>query len=245
MFRCLSLLPAIVASFAVMTSVVFGFYCQSVKFVSSTGTDDFEDLLAGPFYQFTKQYTTVAGRQVETFGCAALPDSMEADAKLKTVRAFTVIAGVLGGLITFGLWLAPCLAIWSDASWKCLAITIITILPLFQGLTFLILDSSFCTDNTALAGTGIQYGTCQWEQGLTSNVLSVVLWLITGLSMLGIPAPRRDPPGPPEIQVVEYVKNPATGLITETAETAVDVISPEQTYEQADAMITMMDDKKK
>lgn len=83
----------------------------------------------------------------------------------------------------------------------------LVVLPLFQGLTFLIYNSSFCTDNPILALYGVSddYSSeCQWNQGSTANVVSVVLWFLTGVAMMVVGCPQRPVRPPPETQAVAY-----------------------------------------
>jgi len=83
----------------------------------------------------------------------------------------------------------------------------IVVLPLFQGLTFLIYNSSLCTDNPVLAELGVSADysqECQWDGGSTSNAASVALWFLTGVAMVIVGCPKRPPRPPPETQAVTY-----------------------------------------
>jgi hypothetical protein len=62
---------------------------------------------------------------------------------------------------------------------------------------------------------------CQWGQGLTANVVSTVLWFLTGATMLVMGVPERQARPPPETQTVTYQQTTnADGTVT-VAETAV------------------------
>jgi len=200
--------PACIAALAFATSFVSGFYCQTIQFAPLSGTGGVE-LQMGPWYARGEvQVSTAGGYYVTNYVCTSLPTGTVVDSKLKTVRAFTIISPLFGGFLTIGLWLAICFGRGIPTpTWNCWAGLFLVMMPLYQGLTFLILDSSFCLNNTALASTGLYSGECQWGQGSTANVISVILWFFTGVSMLVLGAPpsrRPDPNGPAETQTVTY-----------------------------------------
>jgi hypothetical protein len=93
----------------------------------------------------------------------------------------------------------------------------------FQGLTFLVYPSSLCTDNPIIAMMGWEGSfepECAWDQGTTCNVISTVLWFLTGVCMLVQGPPQRPPPEPVETQAVTYQKtvNPdGTSTVAEVA----------------------------
>jgi hypothetical protein len=227
--RCLSLIPAVVASFAIMTSFLASFWCQTIKFnpTSDSGVSDGAALQFGPWYQNSvQQSTVVVGGETKIFinnVCVLFPSGTYVDPKLKAARAFTVIAGVVGGMMTVGLWLAPCAYGRAAANWKCYAVTLMTFVTAFQGLTFLVYPSSLCTDNPVIAMMGWEdsfESECAWDQGTTCNVVSTVLWFLTGVCMLVQGPPQRPPPEPVETQAVTYQRtaNPdGTSTVAEVA----------------------------
>jgi hypothetical protein len=154
---------------------------------------------------------------VQQNSCNAFPKgTLDADPKLKAVRAFGIIVLIVGGMLTWFLWLAPCLYFARESTWKAVAIIFSVILTVFQGLTFLVFHSSFCTDNSILSSYKLSnsYSTdCAWDQGSTSNAISVVLWFLTGVAMLLVGAPKRPVRPPPETQTVTYhrTENPDGG----------------------------------
>lgn len=156
----------------------------------------------GPWYTAATVDVQVGQYIVPQQTCGAFPQGIEADSKLKTVRAFTIITPIIGGLLTFSLWLAPCLYLYSASSWKCTALTFMVLLTTFQGLTFLIFQSSLCTGSYL----SVSLGECQWDQGSTANVLSVIFWFLTGLAMLAVGVPERPERPPTETQAVTYEK---------------------------------------
>jgi len=197
----------------------------------------------GPWSQQATQVSTlqVGGepRYIISDTCVSLPDGTEVDAYLKTVRAFSIIAPIIGGILTVGLWLAPCFYRFSAGTWSCLAVMFIVVLPLFQGLTFLIYSSSLCTDNSVLAASGVSeyYSSeCQWDEGSSTNAASVVLYFLTGIVMLLNGHPKRPPTPPPETQEVTYQRTTNPNGTTTVAEVAVvkgTAVPPPPTLEEA------------
>lgn len=136
----------------------------------------------------------------------------------------SIIAPIIGGLLTVGLWLAPCWYRFQHGSWRSLAIFFLVFMTLFQGLTFLIYSSSMCLDNPVLAMSGssdLHSSECSWGQGSTSNAISVVLWFLTGAAMLAVGCPERPPRGPPETQTVTYQQTTNPDGTTTVSEVAV------------------------
>lgn len=196
-----------------MTSFLANFWCQSIAFTPDAGEPDLQTIRVGPWsaaVKVTNSIQNIGGTQyfVEENSCAAFPSgTVEADAKLRTVRAFGIIASVLGGLLLFFLYLSSCLYLVEEGSWRSVAIFISVFLTLFQGLTFLIFDSAFCTDNSILTAynlTNSYSEECTWEQGSTANVIAVVFWFLTGLAMIYNGAPKRPERAPAEMQTVTY-----------------------------------------
>ena len=208
-------MPAVFASLAFVTSFLFSFWCESVKFIPDPSQNvSVPDLHFGPWYQ-RKQETvedSVGGdpRYFIQNKCVEYPGNFGVDSSWKTARAFSVMAPIIGGLGAFVLWLAPCLYFMNEATWRLLAIIFIVVVTLFQGLTFLFFKSDACKDNLVVdqfetLGDGNLYpDECEWDEGSTANVLSVVLFFLTGVTMLILGAPVRPPRPPPETQTVTY-----------------------------------------
>jgi len=215
LYRCLHLLPAIFATLAFMTAFLFSFWCESIKFtLNETAQVDAPSLHFGPWYQRQQAVEEEGvGGESRFFirnKCVAYPGSVSVDSSWKTTRAFSIMAPIIGGLGAFVLWLAPCLYFLNESSWRSLAIIFIVVVTLFQGLTFLFLKSNACKDNLIVAqfenlGDGSLYpDECEWDEGSTTNVISVVLFFLTGVTMLILGVPVRPPRPPPETQTVTY-----------------------------------------
>lgn len=215
----MGLIPAFISTFALLTSMLGTLWCYSIKFAPTNSNESTISL--GAWSQQTYERSTIGNYYVIEQTCSPLPSGIEVDAKLRTVRAFSIITPILGGLLTVSLWFAPCFNRHSAKSWKTLATFYCVFLTLFQGLTFLIYPSIFCTDNTLVALLGGSYNQkCQWGQGSTANVISVVLWFCTGVSMIIVGVPVKEARPPPETQEVTYerTQNPdGTSTVAQVA----------------------------
>jgi hypothetical protein len=214
--RCLSLLPAILASFAIMTSFLFSFWCESIKFAALESSEDLPDIQAGVWYVRDTERQEIAGKYVVREVCVDYPSGTDLDSEWRTVRAFSIITGVIGGILAFVLWISPCLYFLDDSRWRSVALLLIVVMTLFQGLTFLLFRSVACTDSPildALGATALYDDECEWDSGSTANVFSTVLWFCTGIAMLALGAPQRPERPPTETQTVTYqqTENPEGG----------------------------------
>jgi hypothetical protein len=216
LLRCLGLLPAVLASFAIMTSFLFSFWCESIKFTALVSSEDLPDIQAGVWYVRDTERQEIAGKYVVREVCVDYPSGTDLDSEWRTVRAFSIITGVIGGILTFVLWLSPCLYFLSDSTWRSVALLFIVVMTLFQGITFLLFRSVACTDSPildALGATALYDDECEWDSGSTANVFSTVLWFCTGIAMLALGAPQRPERPPTETQTVTYqqTENPQGG----------------------------------
>ena len=233
-------IPAFLSTIALTASFVSGLWCQSIKFQAADDGPN-PTLRFGAWYRQTTELvelgTIVDGDTkyyVTRSSCEPLDDYGDVDAKWKATRAFTVLAPLLGAFLTFGLYLNACFYRANAATFRYTAIIMYMILlTTFQGLTFLLLDSNLCHDNpilseeesaaaAAAAATEIYPNDCEWDDGMTANVVSTVAWFLTGAVMLYQGAPQRPPRPPPETQAVTYEKTTGPdGTTTVIAETTV------------------------
>lgn len=242
--RCIGLIPISFAFLAVLCCFVSNFYCDSVRFNklpsnadndsdSDSATSDLYDNVAlGPWYWKKTQVDTITdaagNRRVFVRDvCVQLPGSVNIDATWKAVRAFSIMAPLIGGLATFLLAIVNCLYFLTDSQWKALAAIFAVVLTLFQGLTFLIFQSNACSDNPIYAAypsdawSAVYESDCSWGGASTANVFSVALYFLTGLAMLKVGPPRRAPRAPPETQAVTYTQTVNPDGTTTVAETQV------------------------
>ena len=229
--RCLGLIPIGLACFAFICCFINNFWCDSIQFAVSESADtpNLQPVSLGPWNLQKTEVTTISnGGETRVFVrdvCVQLPDEVEIDSKWKAVRAFSIIVPIVGGLATVAVFLTNCTYFMSDALWKSIGILFAVVLTLFQGLTFLLLDSNACSMNPleAISPTSewdeIYSDECEWSSASSANVVSVVGWFLAGLGMLALGAPKRPPRAPAETQTVTYnrtVNADGTTAVVET-----------------------------
>lgn len=240
---CFSWIPAIVASAAFICSLYFGFGCESIQFQPTSNNYNQGSLKFGPWNEMQVTYqTNNVGQYTQvttTKTCVAWQwgsngNSM-VDSKWKTVRAFTVIVAVIGGLLMLALWFVPCRAgRISKSTWSLVAAINSILLTLFQGLTFLFFQSNACINNTMANTLGLYNGKCAWDAGSTANVVSVVLWFLTGVIMLLQGPPECPTFEPPETQSVTYQQETlkdGTTVVVEAKVVKGVAVQPEQGHD--------------
>lgn len=211
--RILGFVPAILATFALLTGLLASFWCQTVQYVpfANATTPDLPILYFGPWLEKAITTDNAGGEAVQVGPtCVPFPEGTYLDPKQRVAQAFGIVATLLGAAVTVALWIGPLRpGSFGPCRWQGLGRCVMTFQTLFQGLTFYALDSKFCTDNPIVASLGWsnEYGSCQWGPGTTCNVISTVLWYVTGTVMCYlIDAPQRtaDPSelSPPEASAV-------------------------------------------
>ena len=212
------------ASMALMCSILYTFWCESFE-IQPFGV---EAVKFGPYYRQETVLVEVGGgqdpyyRTVQT--CTPLDSDISFDSKWKTARAFGVISVLWGALLTIVLYFAPCIYFLSESQWKLIAINFSVIMTLFQGLTFILLQSSLCDDPNELLSIWVAATDddgCNWDGGSTANVFSVALWFLTGVAMMIVGVPTPPPRAPAETQTVTYQKTTNADGTTAVAEVAV------------------------
>ena len=227
-------MPAILATGGTVCSMVSGFWCESIKFEALDPVLENiqrDDLHFGPWKQLEVTIETVEigsgyEKVVTRKECVDWKFDPTIDSKWKAVRAFTIITAIVGGFLAIGLWFVPCLGgRISDTIWRGVAITFTVFLTMFQGLTFLIFSSNACDANSVTLTLQQRYNTlfyedeCSWDSGSTTNVIAVVLFFLTGITMLISGPPKSPPSKPTETQTVTYEKTTAedgTQAVVET-----------------------------
>ena len=231
---------------AVMCSFISSFWCESIKFEATgvynasviSGTP--KDVQVGAWYTKGTEVIQVGTGSDATFFvrevCNSYSNDIEIDAKWKTVRAFSIMAPIIGSIAAVFVLFANCLYFFNAKTWKSMAMLFIVILTLFQGLTFLLLNSNACSENPLLAEappSGFAQDAwisfidtaykqdCTWDAGMTTNVVAVVSWFLTGVAMLAVGVPTRPPLEPAETQEVTYEKTIGPDGTTTVAETGV------------------------
>jgi len=239
------MIPVSLAAMAVLCCFVSNFYCDSIRFNkqeglvsndnggNNTNNANFDNHIAlGPWTWKETKVDTIqdnAGnkRVFVRDVCVALPSSVDIDGTWKAVRAFSIMAPLIGGLATIIIALDNCTYFVSESQWKTLALTFTVVCTLFQGLTFLMFQSSLCSNNPinsvypSETWDTIYKSDCEWGGASTANVFAVVLYFLAGLAMLKVGAPSPPPRGPAETQAVTYTQTVNADGTTTVEETQV------------------------
>jgi hypothetical protein len=178
---------------------------------------------------FEAGFTQVSG------SCVEYGDDVDFDTPWKIARIFAVVAPLAGAFLAICLYVAPCMIFFSRTTYNAMACLFLVLLPGLQGLTLLVLTSDVCKDNPVIenrfnqaiaaqsssntdsnsttpssginedALRSIYDGDCEWDWGTYCNLLSMILFFLTGIIMLLMgPNTRPELANPPEIQEVTY-----------------------------------------
>ena len=214
--RARGIIPLFCVTFAVMTSLIASFWCESVKFTS----DRFPTLRYGLWYQEdfeTTAYTVNDGEDLVievNQECRDYDEGYDINGMWKFARACSVIAPLLGGILGIPLFFSAFFYYLSEGSYRSLAFVYIFVITTLQGCTFLIFRTSLCKDGVApilnriaelLGRQGVYSSSCEWDGGSSANVVATVLWFLTGAFMLSY-YPRAPPTPPAETQTITYEK---------------------------------------
>ena len=188
--RCSRLLPAFLATLALLLSAIANFWCYSVQ-LRPAALDSVATLRFGLFSQsqLSSVEVSISDAEITTEQkCTAYSDSADFDGFWKAARAFAIIGFIIGAAITFALWLVPCFPQrYNDSVWKCLTAIFLLLVPVCQGLTFLMMKSDMCQEypRTWLYGEH-----CQLGAGGFINIASIITWFLAGIIMavFGSPA---------------------------------------------------------
>lgn len=220
----------VLAMFAVMFSLIGSFFCETVKFSPTgewVGTVDFTptDVQLSPWSQKDTVLVSRTDLSGDTYYfvrdiCVNFSGQVDIDSKWKAVRAFSIMTPIIGGFVSFFILLTNCTYYLSASTWKNVMILFGVFLPIFQGLSFLLLNSNACAINPLLSSnpspetvtndTWVEWinllypEECSWDVGMTMNVVATVFYFLTACCMLYTGVPTRPPQPPPETQEVTY-----------------------------------------
>mmetsp|Transcript_24847 Transcript_24847/g.42571 ORF Transcript_24847/g.42571 Transcript_24847/m.42571 type:complete len:262 (-) Transcript_24847:341-1126(-) len=203
---CAQLLPGVLAALAFILSLFGSVYCKFLTFEATEGNSDNDTpaLYFGIwYYQFwTVQQNNIQGTVIlET--CENYPDGMMyMDAKWKSARAFSALALIIGGVVTFWTILAWCL--YPSKRTLQMGGILYMLVCLFQGLTLLFLDSNACHNNTLMKniqendnednGANVTYSSsCSMAAGARCAIAATVFWFLAAVAALKVDPPVRDP----------------------------------------------------
>lgn len=189
-----------------MGGLYFGpWYLQQPDQSSAQYSADAGSLMTELFGDNNPSTSTNNNNSLLTFpGCVQYPSGYAVDSAWKATRAFSILATLLGGLFAVGLVLAPCFRRSGSSAnatgWTGSAFCFLVILPLFQGLTFLFLQTNLCQNDSNNSNID-----CKLVSGTSgANIAAVIFWFLTGISMLALGAPKHPERPPAETQTVTY-----------------------------------------
>ena len=163
--------------------------CQFLKFTSITpGSDVSLKFGLYNFEGFNAGDSNSTSTAAYTDHCHLYPDTVNVDGTWKAARVFNGIAIILGGSILMIDIFSGCLSMKRRESFM-LGAVFYAICFLCTALSFMVLDSALCKNNTVVekineAG-GIQFGdTCTISQGGKSTIASCVLYLTCAIATL-------------------------------------------------------------
>jgi hypothetical protein len=226
--RCvLFYLPGIFATVAIIFGTAANFVCETVKFVQEQGNAD-ATFFASP-WNFRTEGAIQVNDQIWVYNTCQYYSSLAddtgfdftVDAKTKTVRAFSIMTPIIGGLLLLMACLGPCRTV-PPSQWKCLGYMFI-MLSVFQGLTLMVQSSSICNNNPVMQYFDVVANnladtfpdTCEMATGYALNITAVICWFLAGVLAITCPSPVVFPSEPPQQQTVTYTQN-FDGTVNET-----------------------------
>lgn len=227
---CKALFPGLIASLAFILALFGGGYCKFLSFPSNEGGEDAITLNFGIWYYqgwAVMESTTQGTIILET--CNQYPDGTIFDSKWKSAKAFSTMALVLGGVLTFWVMLAGCLPFGFYASKKMfqMAGNAYMVCCLFTGLSLLLLDSNACNNNTYIAelmetSTALVTfpETCTMGPGAKCTIAATVLWFVAAIAACKT-EPRERKPITTETHDVTYTKTTGADGTTVVSEAVV------------------------
>eukprot|EP00584_Thalassiosira_punctigera_P005685 CAMPEP_0172533420 /NCGR_PEP_ID=MMETSP1067-20121228/6135_1 /TAXON_ID=265564 ORGANISM="Thalassiosira punctigera, Strain Tpunct2005C2" /NCGR_SAMPLE_ID=MMETSP1067 /ASSEMBLY_ACC=CAM_ASM_000444 /LENGTH=226 /DNA_ID=CAMNT_0013318065 /DNA_START=184 /DNA_END=864 /DNA_ORIENTATION=- len=200
---CYSIITSIFAAAAFLLCWAAEFEC---RFVSFTSTSGFTRPVEVQFGIWTHQSWTVAtsiGGSVIFESCHKYPSSgFEVDGSLKAARAFSTLALIFGGVYLFANLISSCVAPLRNTPRS--EAPAFLMACVFQGLSFLVLHSSVCKNNSLiekLKGDAAKIGnadmtfpeTCSLSVGGKCAIAATVFWFVAALmSSMGVVAENRE-----------------------------------------------------
>ena len=222
MARLMPMLPGIIAAFAFVVSLFGGAYCKFIAFTSTDGEDPVSLYFGIWYYQGWSVVNSYTQGTIVLETCLNYPDSgVNVDSKWRAARAFSIIALVVSGVVTFWALLACCFYP-SKKSYQ-IGGMIYLLCCLFQGLTLLFLDSSACHNNSLMAEMkdSISFqSSCSMAAGANCAIAGTVLFFLAAIAALKVDPPIRKPITQ-EPHVVTYTKTTGADGSAVVSETVV------------------------
>lgn len=145
-----------------------------------------------------RQQKVVDRRDGEAFyseSCAGYPSDTEFDTDWKVARAFSLLSVFSAGFLILWQFCAPFL-LFDSTYWRW-AMVLFSFIGVCQGLTLKFLVSEGCWDNPLIpilsSHPDIYEDSCSWDWGTRASLASTILYFLTVLSLMLIPAPGLRP----------------------------------------------------
>ena len=156
--------------------------------------------------------------------CVNYPGGTSVDSKWKSARAFSTMALIIGGVVTFWALLSGCLYP-SRGTYKAGGLAYM-ICCLFMGLSLLMLDSNACHNNRLnemlkeeMPIVPLTFpSSCSMAMGAKCTIAATVMWFLAAVAALTVEPPQRSPVTT-QTHDVTYTKTTAadgTAVVTET-----------------------------
>jgi hypothetical protein len=223
---CKSSLPGLVASLAFILALFGGCYCQFLSFPSNVGGEDGITLNFGIwYYQGWEVTESVTQGTILLSTCNQYPEGTIFDSRWKSAKAFSTMALVMGGVMTFWALLAGFLP--SSKNMFRIGGSVYMVCCLFTGLSLLLLDSNACNDNTYIAEMNVNSSavvsfpdTCTMGPGAKCTIAATVLWFVAAIAAC-MTEPRQRRPITTETHDVTYTKTTGPDGTTVVSEAVV------------------------
>jgi hypothetical protein len=195
--RALAAIPCVFAAIAFVCSYVGNFYCDNIRFEPEVLEEHADFYAARPqsfglwMYRLREPSDRLNGVVVYTEKCAGYPSDLEIDTAWKVARAFSCVGVLVAGFLILWQFCAPFL-LFDSVYWRW-AMAIFAFIGACQGLTLQFVMSDACWANPLLAeltfNSSLYPEHCSWDFGTRSSLVGTIMWFVTVLSMVVIPAP--------------------------------------------------------
>jgi hypothetical protein len=207
---CKTLIPGLIASFAFILALFGGCYCQFLSFPSNEGGENAITLNFGIWYfQGWEVVESTTQGTIVLESCNLYPEGTVFDSKWKSAKAFSTMALIIGGTLTFWAVLAGCLP--SSKKMFQLGGSAYMVCSLFTGLSLLLLDSNACNNNSMMmeifTSTALVTfpNTCTMGPGAKCTIAATVLWFAAAIAACKT-EPRQRKPITTETHDVTYTR---------------------------------------
>lgn len=217
MTGCKGFVPGIFGATAWILGMLGCVWCKFLKFQQIDNTDAGTELHFGIwYYQWWEPYENINNDTVILEKCNNYPSEMDIDSKWKSARAFSTMALIIGGCVTFWVFFIPC-----GLSSKHIKATgvLLMLCCLFQGLALLLLNSNACKNNALVAELETQLlkspdegnvykDECTLSKGANCTIAATVFWFLAAVVMCRINPPPHGPIPQQTQEAVEVVSTP-------------------------------------